>query len=110
MPSPAAPCTTRWAAAFIATTAFMGGSAGAETLAGEASRFDDRAERGIDLDLPPLRRTPAIEFESSPWQALARGTLLRAQLDSRSSLALKLRGGRIGLYLQVQLNSDPRDR
>ena len=44
--------------------------------------------------------------ESTPMQRLAKGTLLRAQLNPRSNLALRLRGGRLGVYLQVQLAGD----
>ncbi len=35
---------------------------------------------------------------------LARGTLLRAQLNEDAALTLRLRGGRFGLYLSVRLD------
>ena len=51
-------------------------------------------------------RTALDDEESTPLQRLAKGTLLRAQLNPRSNLALRLRGGRLGVYLQVQLAGD----
>ncbi len=36
------------------------------------------------------------------WHQLARGTLLRAQLNEDAALTLRLRGGRVGLYLAVR--------
>ncbi len=35
---------------------------------------------------------------------LARGTLLRAQLNEDAALTLRLRGGRLGLFLSVRLD------
>lgn len=44
-----------------------------------------------------------LGLESSPLQGLAKGQLLRAQLSAHSNLSLRLRGGRIGLYLGVRI-------
>ena len=49
-------------------------------------------------------RPLALELaSSSPLQELARGTLMRTQLNADSSLMLRLRDGRLGLYLAVRL-------
>ena len=37
-------------------------------------------------------------------QLLARGTLLRAQLNEDAALTLRLRGGKLGLFLSVRLD------
>lgn len=50
------------------------------------------------------RRLPlGVEFESAPWIGLAKGTLLRTSLGAHSSIALRLRGGKLGLYLGISL-------
>jgi hypothetical protein len=53
-----------------------------------------------------LRRPFSVGLESSPWHGLATGNLLRAQLSLRSSVALRLRGGRLGLFLHVRISRD----
>jgi hypothetical protein len=55
------------------------------------------------LTHPARGRAFDLGLESSPLQGLAKGTLLRAQLNSYSSIALRLRGGRLGLYLGVRI-------
>ena len=57
-----------------------------------------------DPQAGPSRR-PAFDLglESSPLHGLARGTLLRAQLNAHSHLALRLRGGQLGLVLGVRI-------
>lgn len=58
-------------------------------------------------DAPMARPRSApfgVALESSPLHGLAKGTLLRTQLNLHSSLALRLRGGRLGLYLQVRMS------
>jgi hypothetical protein len=40
---------------------------------------------------------------SKPWHGLAYGTLISTQLSDDASLTLRLRGGKLGLYLGVQL-------
>ena len=48
-----------------------------------------------------------VELESTRWyDGLAKGQLLRAQLDLRTSLALRVRGGRLGVYLQMRTADD----
>ena len=87
------------------------GSTSTVTL-GLRHRISDRSR--LTLDAPwsssgePVTgraRRMALElgFESSPLQGLAKGNLLRAQLSAHSSIALRLRGGRIGLYLGVRI-------
>jgi hypothetical protein len=50
-------------------------------------------------------RLLALELASSqPLQGLAHGTLMRAQLSADSSLTLRLREGKLGLYLGVRLS------
>ena len=51
----------------------------------------------------PRRMALDLGLESSPLQGLAKGNLLRAQLNAHSSIALRLRGGRVGLYLGVRI-------
>lgn len=49
-------------------------------------------------------RPLALELaSSSPLQGWAKGTLMRTQLSADSSLTLRLRGGKLGLYLGVRL-------
>ena len=43
---------------------------------------------------------------SSRLQGWAKGTLLRAQLSADTSLTLRLRGGKLGLYLAVRLTGN----
>jgi hypothetical protein len=40
---------------------------------------------------------------AASWHALARGTLLHTQLNDDAQLTLRLRGGKLGLYLAVRL-------
>lgn len=68
-----------------------------DTRVGDSATSPPARSRGLPL---------GVELESSPLHGLAKGTLLRAQLDLRSSLALRLRGGRLGLYLQVRISGD----
>lgn len=51
----------------------------------------------------PRRMALDLGLESSPLQGLAKGQLLRAQLSAHSNLSLRLRGGRIGIYLGVRI-------
>jgi hypothetical protein len=53
-----------------------------------------RSGRGLDLGVEYAPALPA----AAGW---ARGTLLRVQLNASSSLALRLRGGRLGLALRA---------
>lgn len=87
------------------------GSAPTVTLA-LRHRIADQSHLTLDAPLTrsgePIagraRRTALdLGLESSPLQGLAKGNLLRAQLSAHSSLALRLRGGRIGLYLGVRI-------
>jgi hypothetical protein len=54
---------------------------------------------------PGRSRPLSLELVSSspPLQGLANGTLIRAQLSADSSLTLRLRGAKLGLYLGVRL-------
>ncbi len=55
------------------------------------------------------RRAHATPIDAGPplpaasWHALARGTLLRTPLNENAHLMLRLHGGKLGLYLAVQL-------
>ena len=64
------------------------------------------------LGLPPLEPESAATGPtadprrwggSKPRHGLAYGTLIRTQLSDDASLTLRLRGGKLGLYLGVQL-------
>lgn len=69
--------------------------------------IDTELGRGSDPLMPGLRSRPfSVGFESSPLQGLAKGQLLRAQLSLHSSVALRLRGGRLGVFLQVRISGD----
>lgn len=66
--------------------------------------FDTRWSASGDAQTNPTRKTAfELGLESSPLHGLAKGTLLRAQLNAHSNLALRLRGGRLGLYLGVRI-------
>ena len=58
------------------------------------SRSSFALQRG---DIGDAARSPLL-------QQLAQGTLLRAQLSDDANLMLRLRGGRVGLYLAVRLD------
>lgn len=69
--------------------------------------FDASLIDGGDAQMRRARRTAFdLGFESSAWPGLANGNLLRAQLSAHSSLALRLRGGRLGLYLGVKITGN----
>ena len=75
----------------------------------EHSRLTLEAPLGSSSDpLTGRTRRTALElgFESSRLQGLAKGTLLRAQLSAQSNLSLRLRGGRLGLYLGVKITGN----
>ena len=87
------------------------GSASTVTLA-LRHRISDQSHLTLDAPLTrsgePIagragRRALDLGLESSLLQGLAKGNLLRAQLSAHSSLSLRLRGGRIGLYLGVRI-------
>ena len=66
--------------------------------------FNTQLIGGGDAHPGPTRRMAFdLGVESSPLHGLAKGTLLRAQLNAHSNLALRLRGGRLGLYLGVRI-------
>ncbi len=66
--------------------------------------FDTRWSASGDAQTSPTRKMAFdLGLESSPLHGLAKGTLLRAQLNAHSNLALRLRGGRLGLYLGVRI-------
>lgn len=66
--------------------------------------FDTRWSASGDAQTSPTRKLAFdLGLESSPLHGLAKGTLLRAQLNAHSNLALRLRGGRLGLYLGVRI-------
>lgn len=64
---------------------------GLRTLVFQHSRFES-SQRDGDADRSPLL-----------LQQLARGTLTVARFSDDSKLTLRLRGGRIGLYLAIRL-------
>lgn len=73
-------------------------------------RISDQSRLTLDAPLHsdgepgrPRRMALDLGLESSPLQGLAKGQLLRAQLSAHSNLSLRLRGGRIGLYLGVRI-------
>jgi hypothetical protein len=73
-------------------------------------RLSDQSRLTLDAPLrsggePGRPRQMALDLglESSPLHGLAKGQLLRAQLSAHSNLSLRLRGGRIGLYLGVRI-------
>lgn len=69
--------------------------------------FDTRLiGSGDSLTGPPRRMAFDLGLESSPLHRLAKGTLLRAELSAHSNLALRLRGGRLGLYLGVSITGN----
>jgi hypothetical protein len=66
--------------------------------------FDTELGRAAGFAAAGRSRLLALELaSSSPLQGLARGTLMRAQLNADSSLTLRLREGKLGLYLGVRL-------
>jgi len=70
---------------------------------------DTELGRGRDRDplTPWARHRPfGVGLESSLLHGLAKGNLLRAQLSLHSSVALRLRGGRLGLFLHVRISGD----
>jgi hypothetical protein len=93
---------------------------GLDPAQAQASRFDDAAARTVVAQAPepaadegadaasavrpgPARRMAFdLGLEPSPLHGLAKGHLLRAQLNAHSHLTLRLRGGRVGLYLAVR--------
>ena len=66
--------------------------------------LDTRFDSGGGFATDRTQRHPlSLGFESTAMPAWARGHLLRARLNAHSSLALRLRGGRVGLYLQMKI-------
>lgn len=66
--------------------------------------LDTEISRAAGFEAAHRSRPLALELaSSSPLQGLAKGTLMRAQLNADSSLTLRVRGGKIGLYLAVRL-------
>jgi hypothetical protein len=83
-----------------------------DTPARSGVRWDWEGMPNPRLGLPPLETDSAATGPtadprrwggSKPRHGLAYGTLMRTQLSDDASLALRLRGGRLGLYLGVQL-------
>jgi hypothetical protein len=69
--------------------------------------IDTELGRGSDPLTPWSRHRPfGVGLESSPLHGLAKGNLLRHQLSLHSSVALRLRGGRLGLFLHVRVSGD----
>jgi len=68
--------------------------------------FELQAERDASSPMERARRaTLGMPPDASPLHALARGTLWRTQLAEHANLSLRLRGGKVGLYLAVRLTS-----
>jgi hypothetical protein len=90
----------------------IGSTASAPRVLAFRHQFSPQTRLIVDTELggsagaptPHASRPLSVGLESAPLHGLAKGILLRAQLDLRSSVALRLRGGRLGVYLQMQLS------
>ena len=92
-----------WTALFLLALAAVPGAA----LATPATDFASAAADGAPLEHVDWKRAPhagaAASFTAFAPRDLARGTLLRAKLNDNTSLTVRVRSRRIGLYLSVRL-------
>jgi hypothetical protein len=65
--------------------------------------LDARRQDDLPAALRAAPRARDLELSASWLHGLSRGNLLRTQLDAQSSVALRLRGRGVGVYLSVKL-------
>jgi hypothetical protein len=73
------------------------------TFAVSTELGDARRDERPPAPLLAAPRARDVELSASWLHGLSRGTLLRTQLDAQSSVALRLRGRAVGVYLSVKL-------